>query len=138
MKCHTGYISCIPNCHQRNYPEINKAARLPKAKKLLAEICISKNSFNFHARFIPRWKYRFSSDQRSQATLGTVSTSDLFLRVLATSRLFRVLFPNRVRFNKVYFHRGQNRYPQRVSQPEGVHFLHFASKGVASQCTPSC
>jgi len=57
------------------------------------------------------------------------TTSDLFLRVLATSRLFRVLFPNRVRFNKVYFQRGQNRYPQRVSQPEGVHFLHFASKG---------
>jgi hypothetical protein len=27
-----------------------------------------------HARFIPRWKYRFSSDQRSQATLGPVST----------------------------------------------------------------
>ena len=71
----------------------------------------------------------------SQKISHNTSTGDLFLRVLATSRLFRVLFPNRVRFNKVYFHRGQNRYPQRVSQPEGVHFLHFASKGVASVYT---
>jgi hypothetical protein len=37
-------------------------------------ICISKKHFDSHARFIPRWKYRFSSDQRSQATLGPVST----------------------------------------------------------------
>ena len=29
---------------------------------------------HWHARFIPSWKYRFSSDQRSQAALGRVST----------------------------------------------------------------
>ena len=68
--CNSG---CIPNC-QRNNPEINKATRLPKAAKLLAKICISKSNLPLHARFIPRWKYRFSSDQRSQATLGPVST----------------------------------------------------------------
>ena len=38
------------------------------------KVCISNFSPLLHARFIPRWKYRFSSDQRSQATLGTVST----------------------------------------------------------------
>ena len=68
--CNSG---CIPNC-QRNNPEINKATRLPKAAKLLAKICISKSNLLLHARFIPRWKYRFSSDQRSQAPLSSVST----------------------------------------------------------------
>ncbi len=37
------------------------------------------------------------------------STSDLFLRVLAKSRFFRVLFPNRIRFNKVYFQGNKDR-----------------------------
>ena len=35
---------------------------------------IPKLVFVSHARFISRWKYRFSSDQRSQATLSGVST----------------------------------------------------------------
>ena len=50
-----------------------------------------------HARFISRWKYRFSSDQRSQATLSGVSTEvgdhsgtlrDLAFFCLKDSRLF--------------------------------------------------
>ena len=37
-------------------------------------VYIAKLVFLLHARFISRWKYRFSSDQRSQATLSGVST----------------------------------------------------------------
>ena len=39
-----------------------------------SKVSIHKNHRITHARFIPRWKYRFSSDQRSQAPLGNVST----------------------------------------------------------------
>ncbi len=40
----------------------------------LWSIDMTKKDFIHHARLIPRWKYRFSSDQRSQAALGCVST----------------------------------------------------------------
>ena len=39
-----------------------------------ARVAIRKNLLCLYARFISRWKYRFSSDQRSQATLSGVST----------------------------------------------------------------
>ena len=39
-----------------------------------ARVGIRKNLLRLYARFISRWKYRFSSDQRSQATLSGVST----------------------------------------------------------------
>ena len=41
---------------------------------VVARVHIRKQLFLLHARFISRWKYRFSSDQRSQATLSSVST----------------------------------------------------------------
>jgi hypothetical protein len=37
-------------------------------------VAICKNDSVVYARFISRWKYRFSSDQRSQAPLSSVST----------------------------------------------------------------
>ena len=39
-----------------------------------AGVDIRKQHLLLHARFISRWKYRFSSDQRSQAPLSSVST----------------------------------------------------------------
>ena len=41
---------------------------------LARKLGIAKRGFLLYARFISRWKYRFSSDQRSQATLSGVST----------------------------------------------------------------
>ena len=41
---------------------------------LAHKLGIAKRDVHVYARFISRWKYRFSSDQRSQATLSSVST----------------------------------------------------------------
>ena len=41
---------------------------------LAPQLGIAKRDTDLNARFISRWKYRFSSDQRSQATLSSVST----------------------------------------------------------------
>jgi hypothetical protein len=40
----------------------------------VGSVDIPKIIADLYARFISRWKYRFSSDQRSQATLSSVST----------------------------------------------------------------
>ena len=43
-------------------------------KRWFSVVGICKNDSHLYARFISRWKYRFSSDQRSQAPLSSVST----------------------------------------------------------------
>jgi hypothetical protein len=95
-------------------------------------VFVAKKLSAVHARFISRWKYRFSSDQRSQATLSLVSTdvgdqsgtlSDLaFLPIEAPG------FFDRVR-------RGVRE--SNVGNVEPASSSHYHSRQSCCQCVPS-
>ena len=56
-----------------------QAAEQPRLKSdqhvaIQPHVGVCKSDSHLYARFISRWNYRFSSDQRSQAPLSSVST----------------------------------------------------------------
>ena len=64
---------CSPFCSPWDLSE-NLCSHACHVRRKRQKIIVHISACAHHARFIPRWKYRFSSDQRSQATLGPVST----------------------------------------------------------------